>query len=144
MYCFNKLLKKDLSLKSIEKFYKDERSADIKTADESIRLFDSWLTTKNKVSLDEIIAYNKEDCISTHELREFLIKNKPQDIPFFKLSLDEESKNQDVKDFEVKEAALQLKIVEKLNEDKIKENLKHLVGFHRREINQNIGKNLIE
>ena len=125
---------KDLSLKSIEKFYRDERSADIKTADESIRLFDSWLTKKNKVNLDEIIAYNKEDCISTHELRDFLIENKPQDIPFFKLSSDDESKNQDVKDFEVKEAAMQLKVVERLkDEDKIKENLKHLVGFHRRE-----------
>ena len=45
---------KDLSLKSIEKFYRDERSADIKTADDSIRLFESWLVTKNDKDLKKI------------------------------------------------------------------------------------------
>ena len=39
---------KDLTLKSIEKFYRDERSADIKTADDSMRIFESWIVTKIK------------------------------------------------------------------------------------------------
>ena len=39
---------KDLTLKTIEKFYRDERSTDIKTADDSIQMFESWLVTKNK------------------------------------------------------------------------------------------------
>ena len=71
---------KDLSLKSIEKFYPNKRSADIKTADDSIRLFESWLTTKNDKDLKDVIAYNEEDCISTYDLREFLIKNRPKDF----------------------------------------------------------------
>ena len=59
---------KDLTLKTIEKFYRDERSADIKTADDSMRLFESWIVTKNKKDLKDIIAYNKEDCISTYDI----------------------------------------------------------------------------
>ena len=126
---------KDLSLKSIEKFYRDERSADIKTADDSIRLFESWLATKNDKDLKDVIAYNEEDCISTYDLREFLIKNRPKNFPFFKLSAEEEFKNADVKDFEIKESAIQLKVIGNLknDEEEVKENLKHLVGFHRRE-----------
>ena len=126
---------KDLTLKTIEKFYRDERSTDIKTADDSIQIFESWLVTKNKKDLKDIIVYNEEDCISSYDLREFLIKHRPDDFPFFKLSDDNENKNADVKDFELKEAAIQLKVIEK-SKDKdteVKENLKHLVGFHRRE-----------
>ena len=39
---------KNLSLKTIEIFYRDERAADIKTADDSIRLFDDWCSTNDK------------------------------------------------------------------------------------------------
>ena len=126
---------KDLSLKTIEKFYRPERSANIKTADDSIRLFESWLITNRDNEINDIIAYNKEDCISTYDLREFLINHRPKDFPFFRQSKEEENKNAEVKDFEINEAAIQLKIVEKStkNDFDVKENLKDLVGFHRRE-----------
>ena len=69
---------KDLSLKTLEQFYRKDRSAEIKTASESIRLFDIWSTSKNEKVRQNIIDYNEEDCISTSDLRDYLIENKVQ------------------------------------------------------------------
>ena len=136
---------KDLSLKSLEKFYRKEREANIKTAADSIRLFDNWCSTKDDKIREDIIHYNEEDCVSTGDLRDFLLDKKPNDIPYFTPKLDDEEdekkqtkarKNPNKKTVqEVEEEELQL--IEKLNKSKkdkaILDNLIDLVGFHRRE-----------
>ena len=50
---------KNLSLKTIEVFYREERGAEIKTADDSIRLFDDWCSTNDKNLMKNIIDYNE-------------------------------------------------------------------------------------
>ena len=50
---------KDLSLKSLEKFYRKDREANIKTAADSIRLFDNWCSTKDEKVKKDIIHYNE-------------------------------------------------------------------------------------
>ena len=126
---------KDLSLKTIEKFYRDERSANIKTADDSIRLFDDWCSTGDKTAMNDIINYNEEDCVSTHDLRNFLLENRPKDYAWFSQTEDEKDKNIEVKDFEVKETStlLKLEAKKKTGNPTIIEELINLVGFHRRE-----------
>ena len=126
---------KDLSLKTIEKFYRKERAADIKTADDSMRLFDNWASTGNKKFMDDIIDYNEEDCVSTFDLREFLLKERPKDFNWFTQTDEEKSKNLEVKDFELKETSVRLKLLSKKKKDneKIINDLVDLVGFHRRE-----------
>ena len=125
---------KDLSLKTIEKFYRKERSAEVKTADESIRLFDSWSSSKNEKFIKDIIAYNEEDCISTSDLRNFLLENRP-DIKWFAQTEEQNLINAEVKDFEVRETSVLLNLESKKNKSNlgIVENLVDLVGFHRRE-----------
>ena len=39
---------KDISLKTIEKFYKDDRKANIKSAAESVLLYNQWLASKKE------------------------------------------------------------------------------------------------
>ena len=126
---------KDLKLKTIEKFYRAERSADIKTADDSMRLFDDWATTGDQKLMNDIVSYNEEDCVSTFDLREFLIKERPKDFKWFSKTDDEKNKNLETKDFEVKETAVLLKLASKRKKEneKIIDNLTDLVGFHRRE-----------
>ena len=126
---------KNLSLKTIEVFYREERGADIKTADDSIRLFDDWCSTNDKNLMKNIIDYNEEDCISTHDLRNFLINNRPKDYPWFSQSEEETDKNIKVKDFEVQETSILLKLEskKKTGNTKIIDELINLVGFHRRE-----------
>jgi len=84
---------RDMSLKSIEKFYNFKRTADIVKADDSVIKYDNWITTKNTKHKKDIISYNEEDCISTYELREFLVKNKPDSIDWF--AKKEEIKKED-------------------------------------------------
>ena len=126
---------KNLSLKTIEVFYREERGADIKTADDSIRLFDDWCSTNDKNLMKNIIDYNEEDCISTHDLRNFLINNRPKDYPWFSQSEEETDKNIKVKDFEVQETSILLKLEskKKTGNTKIIDELINLVGFNRRE-----------
>ena len=94
---------KDLSLKTIEKFYREERSAKIKTADDSIRLFDDWCATNDQKLMKDIINYNEEDCVSTYDLRKFLLEHKPDNIPDFSQSDEEKDMNSEFKDFEKRE-----------------------------------------
>jgi len=126
---------KDLSLKTIEKFYRKNRDADIKSADDSIGNFELWAATGDPKLMDQIISYNEEDCISTFDLREFLKEKRPKDFKWFSQSDEEKNKNSEVKDFEVKEHKVLLKLESKKNKDNetIVNNLKDLAGFHRRE-----------
>ena len=131
---------KNLSLKTIEKFYREERSAKVKTADDSIRLFDDWCATNDQKLMKDIISYNEEDCVSTYDLREFLCKNKPDNIPDFSQSDEEKDMNSEFKDFEKREIDLINQLEKKRNKEntKIVDDLISLVGFHRREAKPDI------
>ena len=127
---------KDISLKTIEKFYPAERNADVKTADDSIRLFEDWSATNDPKLMKDIINYNEEDCISTYKLRNFLLNEKPSTIPDFSQSDEEIEANSDTKDFEKREIEFIKKLEKKRNETNtvIIDDLISLVGFHRREL----------
>ena len=141
---------KDLSLKSLEKFYRKEREANIKTAADSIRLYDNWCSTKDDKIKSDIIHYNEEDCISTGDLRDFLLKHKPEEIDWFvpkSKEKDEEKEKttktktkstpkKNKKPVEVVEKE-ETDLIEKLKQSKkdrnITDKIIDLVGFHRRE-----------
>ena len=126
---------KDLSLKTIEIFYRKQRSSAVKSADESIKLFDHWCSTNESHLMEEIINYNKEDCISTHDLRQFLLTKRPKELPWFSQTHEEKDQNKDKKDFEINENLLIEKLESKRNQENKEfiNNLIDLVGFHRRE-----------
>ena len=73
---------KSYSIKEIEKYYGFERSGDIKKGDVSEEYYIQWMETKDKKLLKEIEEYNKQDCISTFKLRNWLLKIKPEDTKF--------------------------------------------------------------
>ena len=137
---------KGISLKDLEKFYRKDREANIKTATESVSLFDNWASTKDKKIKQDIIDYNEEDCISTHDLRNFLLENKPKHIPWFensKVPLSDKElealkkpgkkKGRSVEEIEKEEIQL-IKALSKRDKNNIvTNNLIDLVGFHRRE-----------
>jgi len=126
---------KDISLKTIETFYKKDRKASIKSAAESILLYHQWLISKKENLKRDIINYNKDDCISTYELREFLIKERPKDMPWFSLSEDDEKENKEEKEWEIKNKELIKNLEKKKNESNndFINNLQSFVGFHMRE-----------
>ena len=65
------------SIKSMEAFYDRKRDGEVKTAGGSVVAYERWLETNEQKILDEIEDYNRVDCISTEELRDWLVSIRP-------------------------------------------------------------------
>lgn len=67
------------SIKSMEAFYDRKRDGEVKTAGGSIVAYERWLDTGDQAILDEIEDYNRIDCVSTEELRDWLRRISPME-----------------------------------------------------------------
>jgi len=67
-------------LKQVETFY-FERHADLRAGGDSIVLYEDWLERHDPQILDDIAAYNEEDCVSTLQLRDWLLPKRPGAAP---------------------------------------------------------------
>jgi uncharacterized protein len=68
------------SLKDLEAIYWRERTGEVKTASDSIVEYERWCVTKDNAILDSIASYNKDDCISTAHLRNWLEGLRPAGV----------------------------------------------------------------
>ena len=71
------------SLKNVEKFYDFKREGDVQKGDVSQDYYSEWIETQDQNYLDEIESYNKQDCRSTFELHNWLLKIKPPETSWF-------------------------------------------------------------
>jgi predicted RecB family nuclease len=60
------------SLKKLEPLYMTARNAAIAEAGSSIVAYENWLASGDQQLLDDIEAYNRDDCVSTLKLRDWL------------------------------------------------------------------------
>jgi predicted RecB family nuclease len=70
-----RLSKESYSIKQVEDYYRGHTRAhgeEVSDAGESIIAFERWLATRDQSLLDQIEAYNRDDCVSTRELRDWL------------------------------------------------------------------------
>ena len=110
---------KDMSLKTIEGvLYKFKRIGDIQKAEDSVKLYDYWLTSKDEKTKQNIIDYNKEDCVSTFYLREFLVEKKPESIDWFSVTDETEKKSKEKKSWE----EIETELLKSLEKEEIKKN----------------------
>lgn len=70
------------SLKDLEALYWHERTGDVKTASASIVEYERWYLTKDSAILDSIEDYNKDDCVSTAYMRDWLETLRPGGVKF--------------------------------------------------------------
>jgi uncharacterized protein len=118
------------SIKEIEKFYDFKRSGEVKKANVSGDYYSEYIETKEQRLLDEIESYNKQDCHSTYDLRNWLVKIRPEDASWFVPAADEiEDREFEV---EMDETFEQLKNF-KTDDKNIKQIISDLLGFFRRE-----------
>jgi uncharacterized protein len=75
------------SIKSMEAFYGRVREGEVKTAGGSVVAYERWRETGEQTILDEIEDYNRIDCISTEELRDWLVSIRPA-APWPVLAID--------------------------------------------------------
>ncbi|MGO9736876.1 MAG: TM0106 family RecB-like putative nuclease [Desulfomonilaceae bacterium] len=129
------------SIKNLETFYSEKRDGDVKNAMSSIVFYEKWLQTKDNKFLDDIEAYNHEDCRSTYLLREWLLTFRPLDLPWMnQVKLGEDKKTRQKSDRQVKlEEKLEsyrLALMEdhRIDPDQrpLRELVFYLLDFHRR------------
>lgn len=82
------------SIKSMEAFYDRKRDGEVKTAGGSVVAYERWRETGEQHILDEIEDYNRIDCISTQELRDWLVSIRPS-APWPSLGEDSVAKEAD-------------------------------------------------
>ncbi len=125
------------SLKNLETFYMNERDDAVKTAAESIVVYNKWRETGNDELLQEIVEYNEKDCVSTHLLRNWLLTLKTVGTQRSKKDLTEdagEEKPVERKPWEIQYEDYQNHLgMTGENPPPINEKLAHLLEFHRRE-----------
>jgi len=118
------------SIKQIEKYYDFKRTGDIKKGDISEEYYIQWIETKDKKLLDEIEEYNKQDCISTFKLRNWLLKIKPEGTKWFVPEKDQ----MELRSFEENLLEYQKKISSsKLSNKPMLKLLSDVIGFYNRE-----------
>jgi uncharacterized protein len=70
-------------LKKLERFYGMPRATDVKKGNESIVMFERWLIEREQRILDDIEAYNRDDCFSTSLLHGWLMERRTEAIAKF-------------------------------------------------------------
>jgi uncharacterized protein len=67
-------------LKKVETFYFKREAEGVADAGGAVLAYEHWLETSDDAMLSEIEAYNREDCVSTLELRRWLLSIRPDDV----------------------------------------------------------------
>jgi uncharacterized protein len=69
------------SLKQTEKLAGFVRAADVGSGSDAVLAYERWLAGRDAAELEEIAAYNREDCDATRALRDWLLALRPASIP---------------------------------------------------------------
>ncbi len=67
------------SLKEVEALPAFQRRADVTSGTRAVLTYEQWMETHAAARLDEIAAYNEEDCRATLALRDWLLEHRPDD-----------------------------------------------------------------
>jgi predicted RecB family nuclease len=68
------------SIKKLEAFYMEREDAAVTDGADSVIAFERWLESRDQAILDEIAAYNRDDCVSTWRLRDWLLARREEAI----------------------------------------------------------------
>ncbi|ABK45210.1 conserved hypothetical protein [Magnetococcus marinus MC-1] len=125
------------SIKNLETFYMEKRSAEVATAGDSIVVYETWRKTRAAGLLQQISDYNEDDCRSTLLLRDLLAGLRPDDLPWFDLTAEVPPEEKLAAQLEAEETRQRyeqsLTGGEKRPDHEFRELVAQLLEFHRRE-----------
>ncbi|WP_053764628.1 TM0106 family RecB-like putative nuclease [Leptospirillum ferriphilum] len=123
------------SLKNLEVFFREKRADEVTTAGQSIVVYERWRQNRNDQLLEEIEAYNKTDCESTKQLRDWLVTLRPAGMPWRVVDPKDSSASENVLEFERQRQEFEKRLLEEASDEGalLNETVSHLLEFHRRE-----------
>ncbi len=117
------------SIKSMEVFYGRAREGGVTTAGDSVVAYERWCETGEQKILEEIKEYNRIDCISTQELRDWLVSIRPDwPWPIFEVDAGDKEVEEDAET-----EALRTELAASTHSVEQQEVLFNLGIFHKRE-----------
>jgi predicted RecB family nuclease len=139
------------SIKKLEPLYGLERTVDLRDAGSSILEFETWLElggerVEDRSILDRIAAYNRDDCVSTLRLRDWLEQRRPElaaaigeDVP--RRPTNDAAPPEAIGDYLARLAVLVVRLAgdvsadptARTDEEQGRWMLANLLGWHRRE-----------
>ena len=100
-------------LKELEVFLDFRREAEVKDGGASIVVFEQWMQTGEQALLDQIDEYNREDCIATRLLRDWLLGLRERALAEFgPFPLPEPKEPKPVPERRAERAALRAELLE--------------------------------
>ena len=134
------------SIKNLERFYMPARTTAVVSGGDSLVIYDRFLETGESSLLNDLHDYNRDDCLSTLLLRNWLVERAketchwPPAIKAVPETVVEESESEDGtpsarEEREHKQAALEAELVAdpEAPDAEARQFMADLVGFHRRE-----------
>ena len=125
------------SIKNMERFYFDDaREGEVKTAGESIVIYERWRRLLDDRLLAEIADYNRVDCSSTRRCRDWLLGMRAADSAWFEWIPEEEARGSAEERAEAEErvAAMAAALLAGAHGNEAwRQLLVDLLEFHRRE-----------
>jgi uncharacterized protein len=120
------------SIKEVEAFYSFERGEHVRGGGGAAVAFEEWLDTRMPEILEEIRAYNEEDCRSLYELHHWLLELRPPELAWQPLP-DAREITEEAREELEERALVAAELLEKAEEGEPPWLLAHLLEYHRRE-----------
>jgi predicted RecB family nuclease len=121
------------SIKNVEELYSFERTAEVSGGSESIVSFERWLELGDASLLDEICAYNEEDCRSLYELHRWLLEQRPSELPWRPPPGERKEPSEDAQEHLDERERARVALLDGAAEDEPRWLLAQLLEYHRRE-----------
>ena len=70
------------SLKEVEALVPYVRRANVRSGIDAVLAYEQWMTARDDALLQSIAEYNEDDCRATLALRDWLVKQRPDELPW--------------------------------------------------------------
>jgi predicted RecB family nuclease len=120
------------SIKEVEAFYGFERTADVGGGGGATVAFEQWLEAGEGSILEEIRAYNEEDCRSLYELHRWLLGLRPAEVAW-RASPEARGVKEETKERLEERARVEAELLAGAEEGEPRWLLGHVLEYHRRE-----------
>ena len=120
------------SIKEVEAFYGFERGEEVAGGGSAVVAFEEWLEAREDAILEEIRAYNEDDCRSLYELHRWLLELRPGEVEWRNPPEEREVKEETKERLEERER-VEAELLADAVEGEPRWLLAQLLEYHRRE-----------